>query len=336
MGGASALPFFIMLSTKKFVIDIEDVPSYWVFQYYLNLPEKLTGQEIKIKSIFNPMERTPSFSLYVDKRVQQYRFKDFSTGAVGSKIDLVQKMYNLNFTQAVNKIIEDYNDYVKSGEVELITLEPNAKWSIDHVQTREWNSIDAQYWLSFNIGSSMLAEYNVKAVDYFTMVKEQDGKIEKAKFRKPMTYCYFTKDEDPYKLYQPTDPNHKFYNVASHLQGYDQLKYNQPYLVICSSLKDAMCLKSFGYNLEVIAPNSENSMIKPYIIDNLKKKYKKIITLFDNDDAGKNAIERYANTYNIHGLHLSICKDISDAVREHGVETVHKHLKPLLKEALNK
>lgn len=325
-----------MLSTKKFVIDIDDVPSYWVFQYYLSLPEKLTGQEIKIKSIFNPTERTPSFTLYVDKRIQQYRFKDFSTGATGSKIDLVQKMFNLNFTQAVNKIIEDYNEYVKDGEIEFITLEPSAKWSIDHVQTREWNSIDAQYWLSYNIGSSMLAEYNVRPVDYFTMVKEQDGKIEQAKFRKHMTYCYFTKDGDPYKLYQPTDPNHKFYNVASHLQGYDQLKYNQPYLVICSSLKDAMCLKSFGYNLEVIAPNSENSMIKPYIIEHLKGKYKNIITLFDNDDAGRQAIQSYVKAYNINGTALIICKDISDAVKEHGIQIIHKHLKPLLKEALNK
>lgn len=325
-----------MLSTKKFVIDIDDVPSYWVFQYYLSLPEKLTGQEIKIKSIFNPTERTPSFTLYVDKRIQQYRFKDFSTGATGSKIDLVQKMFNLNFTQAVNKIIEDYNEYVKDGEIEFITLEPSAKWSIDHVQTREWNSIDAQYWLSYNIGSSMLAEYNVRPVDYFTMVKEQDGKIEQAKFRKHMTYCYFTKDCDPYKLYQPTDPNHKFYNVASHLQGYDQLKYNQPYLVICSSLKDAMCLKSFGYNLEVIAPNSENSMIKPYIIEHLKGKYKNIITLFDNDDAGRQAIQSYVKAYNINGITLTICKDISDAVKEHGIQIIHKHLKPLLKEALNK
>ena len=33
-----------------------------------------------------------------------------------------------------------------------------------------------------------------------------------------------------------------------------------------------------GYNIEVIAPDSENTMIKPHIIENLKKKYKKVIT----------------------------------------------------------
>jgi len=323
-----------MLSSKNLVIDIADVPSYWVFQYYLEISEKLTGQDVKIKSIFNPTERTPSFCIYVDKSVQQYKFKDFSTGVQGSKIDIVRKLFNLNFTQAVNQIIEDYNDYVSNGEVELITLTPDAKWNMDYVHVREWTQKDADFWLSFRIGSSLLNEYNVKPIEYFTLVREQSDKIEKAKFRKPMAYGYFTKDGSVYKIYQPGESNFKFYNVASHLQGYDQLKYDKPYLVICSSLKDAMTLKGMGYNLEVIAPNSENTMIKPYIIENLKSKYKKIITLFDNDEAGKKAIESYAKAYNIQGCALSICKDISDAIKEHGFEVVHKELKPLLQRTL--
>ena len=97
-----------------------------------------------------------------------------------------------------------------------------------------------------------------------------------------------------------------------------------------------MCLSSFGYNLEVIAPNSENSVIKPYIIDNLQSKYKRVITLFDNDDAGLKAIDKYKSLYDINGCALTISKDISDAVKAHGFDVVHKHLKPLLKETLNK
>jgi DNA primase len=97
-----------------------------------------------------------------------------------------------------------------------------------------------------------------------------------------------------------------------------------------------MCLKGFGYNIEVIAPNSENTLIKPYIIKNLQSKYKKIITLFDNDEAGKKAIERYASAYNIQGCCLTICKDISDAVQKHGFDMVHSELKPILKNTLSK
>jgi 5S rRNA maturation endonuclease (ribonuclease M5) len=325
-----------MLNTKNLLIDVHDVPSYWVFQYYLNLPEKLTGQDLKIKSVFNATEKTPSFCIYVDRNLNQYKFKDFSTGESGSKIDLVKHLFNMTYNQAVNMIISDYNIYVKSGDLELINLTPNTKWTLNHVQTREWNNQDASFWLSYRIGSTILKEYNVKPIEYFTMIKDEEGKIEQAKFNKPMTYGYFNKDGDLYKIYQPFNSDHKFYNVDSHLQGYDQLNYDKPYLVICSSLKDAMCLKSFGYNIEVVAPNSENTMIKPYLIQNFLEKYKKVITLFDNDKAGSEAIERYVKTYNINGCALNICKDISDAVKEHGFEKIHTELKPLLKTTLDK
>jgi hypothetical protein len=55
-----------MFNTKNLVLEIDDIPSYWVFQYYLNLSEPLTGQDVKILSVFNPNEKTPSLCIYVD------------------------------------------------------------------------------------------------------------------------------------------------------------------------------------------------------------------------------------------------------------------------------
>jgi hypothetical protein len=40
-----------MINTKNLVTNDSSVPSFWVFQYYLNLNEHLNGQDIKIKSI---------------------------------------------------------------------------------------------------------------------------------------------------------------------------------------------------------------------------------------------------------------------------------------------
>jgi len=162
---------------------------------------------------------------------------------------------------------------------------------------------------------------------------EELEKLQKYNSNNNYIYGYFTQDGEVYKIYQPKSKR-RFFKVKSHIQGLDQLKYNQPYLVICSSLKDAICLKSFGYNIEVIAPDSENTMIKPYIIENLKNKYKKCITLFDNDDAGYKAIKRYNEVYQIKGTSLQLSKDISDAISQFDFKTVHQELKPLLKEAL--
>ena len=325
-----------MFSTKNLILEETDVPSYWVFQYYLNLPEQLTGQDIKINSIFNPNDKTPSFCIYVDKTIMQYKFKDFSTGRGGNKSDLVRHMFSLGYPQATRRIIEDYNNYIQqNGKVE-VEFVPQAKWEIDFIKYRKWNKDDANFWLPFGIGKTLLEKYNVKPIEYFNMVKEESLEIESLKIGSKHTYGYFDKHGDVFKIYQPYSKKHKFHKVKSYIQGIDQLEYKEPYLVICSSLKDAMCLKGMGYNIEVISPDSENTMIKPHIIANLKKKFKKLITIFDNDDAGKHAVKRYAEAYNINGCTPTICKDISDAMKEIGFDKTHAMLKPLLKETLNK
>tara|TARA_R110002167_G_scaffold177167_2_gene376935 strand:+ start:11575 stop:12552 length:978 start_codon:yes stop_codon:yes gene_type:complete len=325
-----------MLNTKNLIINDRDIPSYWVFQHYLNLPETLTGQNIKIKSIFNPNEKTPSFCIYVDKNIQQYKFKDFSTGKSGNKIDLIKILFDLEYPYALMKMINDYNKDIKTSDFKKIEFSPKSNWEVDFIKPRLWSEADSKFWLSFRIGMTMLTEYNVKPIEYYTLIKEDTDDIKSLKIEGKAIYAYFDKDDELYKIYRPESGKYKFNKVKPYLQGYDQLKFNQPYLVICSSLKDAMCLKGMGYNIEVVAPDSENVMIKQYIIDHLKKKYKKIITLFDNDKAGLEAVEKYNKIYNLDGFVINLSKDISDAMKEHGFDAVHQHLKPLLKETLKK
>ena len=325
-----------MFNTKNIVLDERNIPSTWVFQYYLNLPEQLTGQNIKIKSIFNPNDKTPSFCIYVNETIMQYKFKDFSTGKNGNKVDLVKSMFNIDYPEASRKIVKDYNMFVKTNGVQKIDFKPESKWVINYIKERSWTITDKKYWLSFRIGKTILDEFNVKPIEYYTLVKENSDKIENLRCGSKWCYGYFDKNGEVYKIYQPFSKKYKFYKAKSYLQGIDQLKFNKPYLVICSSLKDALCLKGMGYNVEVLAPDSENTIIKPHVIEHLKKKYKKVITLFDNDQAGLEAIEKYKNLYGLHGCVLSMSKDISDAIKNYGLNKVHTMLKPLLKQTLSK
>jgi hypothetical protein len=325
-----------MFNTKNLVLEESDIPSYWVFQYYLNLPDTLSGQDIKLTSIFNPNEKTPSFCIYVDKRINQYKFKDFSTGKNGNKVDLVKMLFNEAYPVAAMRIVKDYNKHVKTNGFKTIEFKPEAKWKVDFVKTRNWNENDSKYWLSFRIGMTILTEFNVKPLEYYNLIKSNEERVDTLRIESSPLYGYFDKQGEVYKIYQPTSSKHKFHKVKTYLQGYDQLKFDKPYLVICSSLKDALCLKGMGYNIEVVAPDSENVMIKPHIMEHLKKKYKKVITLFDNDEAGIKAVNSYSITYQIHGFTLTICKDISDAMKKYGFDKVHQHLKPLLKTTLSK
>jgi len=322
-----------MLSTKNLVLSINDVPSYWVFQHYLGLKEELTGQRLRITSIWNPNERTPSMFLYVDKNKREYFYKDFSTGKQGNKVSIVSELFNIPYYEAENKIIEDYNG--NSLNRFKYDLKVYPKFELDRVEYRNWEQRDFDFWHPFRINRSMLDEYNVKPIAYYILKKEEDSGCKTLKIEDPHSYGYLDKYGNPYKIYLPFNKGLKFYIVKDYLQGLDQLEYKNPYMIICSSLKDAMTLKGFGYNVEVVAPSSENSLIKPYFIEHFKNKYKNVITLFDNDDAGYKSIERYKQTYGINGTALPISKDISDAVKEFGFEHVHEHLRPLLKKTLN-
>ena len=324
-----------MISTKNFISEKDEIKSSWVFEYYLDLPERLTGQDVKIKSIFNPNERTPSMFIYLDATRNEYRYKDFSTGNQGGKIDLVLELFNLTYSQALFRVVEDYNTFIReNGSLDNIEYKPVAKYQVDYIKKRQWNQLDASYWLQYNIGSTMLNQFNVVPIEYYTMVKEEQDNIKKITITNPMIYGYYDKEGEIYKIYQPKQKRHKFIKVKQYLQGLDQLKYDKDYLVICSSLKDAMCVLSFQFGLEAIAPDSENTMIKPYIIQNLLSKYKKVVCLLDNDEAGHNAMEKYKKLYNIESVKLSSEKDISDAVQKYGPELVKPKLFKLIKDTI--
>ena len=56
-----------MFKTKNLVHDIKDVPATWIFEHFCKLKEKLTGQDVKMKSVFNIREKTPSMCIYIDR-----------------------------------------------------------------------------------------------------------------------------------------------------------------------------------------------------------------------------------------------------------------------------
>jgi hypothetical protein len=201
---------------------------------------------------------------------------------------------------------------------------------------RHWNTLDQKYWTQFKIGSGILSQYNVVPLEFFTMSKsEPDGSITSYRFSRPYVYGYFRNDGELYKIYMPKIPEKKFIKIQNYTQGMDQLKYDSKYLLIVSSLKDLMSFKKLGIgNIECIAPDSENTMIGESVIGRFQEKYSKILVLFDNDEPGVKAAQRYTDKYGINSIILDMSKDLSDSVKDHGIEAVRDKLLSLLKQAV--
>tara|TARA_R110002020_G_scaffold29571_9_gene93226 strand:- start:618 stop:1610 length:993 start_codon:yes stop_codon:yes gene_type:complete len=322
-----------MIQTTSVVTEYPDVPNSWPFEYYLKLNEKLTGQDVNMHSVFNSKDNKPS--LFIFLKNGKYSYKDFSAGLGGDAISLVQNMFQLERRwEAVHKIISDYNDYLlNNGKYPVAEFKKRAKFQIHKYKLRNWTEIDQKYWTRFKISSKILEFFNVSPLSEFTMKKE--GTDKKITIRGARIYGYFKQNGELYKIYQPKSEDFKFFKVSNHIQGYEQLEYNKDYLVICSSLKDAMAFKKLGFiNAEVVAPDSENSKLPNKVIEEFKSKYKGVCTLFDNDEAGLRAMLSYKELFDISGAHLKLEKDLAESVEQHGINNTRIAIYPVLTKAL--
>lgn len=315
-------------STIKHKTDSFPVPSEWIFENFLNLSEKLTGQSVSIKSIFNPSDTNPSMIIYYHSS-GRYKFNDFSSGTSGDGVDLIQKIFKLKTRQeAFNKTLELYNsaDHTSYEKVDIIKTE---KRIIDF-KIREWNEYDVKYWTAYKINSKDLNRFCIKPLDNYTFEIKTGDAVETKRFSNNYSYGYFRKDNSIYKIYNPKNKVAKFIKIKNYIQGHDQLELKYKWLMICASLKDAIAFSKLKLPMECIAPDSENTMLSQKQIDIYKKKYKIITVLFDNDAAGKKAASKYKKEYGIPFINFDIEKDLAECVKQHGLKNTRLFIKPLL------
>lgn len=326
-----------MLTTKNLVTNYKEIDPRWIFEKYACLKEKLSGQDIKIHSVFNIKDKTPSMCIYVDKKklIEEeevvYKFKDFSTGLAGSAIDLVKELKGFNFHQAVSTIVEEYNDDIlkNKGNINFEDYKEHSKYQVSKHILRGWNTKDQYFWTQFYIGSTFLNEYCIKPLESYTMQKEENGVIQELIIKGEYLYGYFTKSGELYKIYQPKTKDKKFIKVKQHIQGYEQLK-GHDYLLITSGLKDTGSMDSLKLNLDYISPDSENTMIPKDMMIRFKKEYKRVLVMFDNDEAGIKAMKKYRELYDTPCVLLTLAKDVAESVKQHTPNKVKERIVPLI------
>ena len=311
-----------MFSSKKAVFDISQVPPAWIYEYYLKLPNTLNGQDIKIKSAFNPNDNNPSMFIYYNSATKNYRFKCFSTGKFGDGVQMVMYMKDILYVEAIKMIMSDYVKFLESNTYTTEEIVPEEKWKVTEYAKRQWNKDDADYWTPYNIGSKLLNHYNVIPLQSFTMSRSDESFTRSGK----RLYGYFSKTGNLLRIYMPGG-GRKFLIVESQIQGWDQIR-KKSRLFICSSLKDIMSMRSLNFDGDYIAPNSENSYIDP--IMNWINTYDEKYVIFDNDIAGIKMMNTYKEKYGIPFLHINLSKDISDSVRDHGSQVVKDYMTRLL------
>ena len=321
----------VIFNNKNF-----SIPSNAIMEKLLNLNEALEGQSIKIKSIFNKQDNTPSMIIFYAEEENIYRFKDFSSGAYGDAADIAMHIYGLADRQtAFRKILEIFKDNLDVVRTNYIAVKETKE--VSSYKIRKWNNADAEYWKSYGIGGSFLKQYNIKPLESFTIKITRLDVVNTMDFANHMCYGYFTKEGTLYKIYQPTRTRAKFMKLNECTQGEEQLTYNKKCLIIAASLKDIGAFKALKYpNIDLIAPDSENVTITQQQIDKYQEHYEIIFTMFDNDIAGMTAMKKYKKLYNIPYIYFNVEKDIAECVKQHGIANTKVFFTPIFKDALKR
>ena len=324
------------MNVRNLIVDYRDVPETWIFEYYCKLDRKLLGQDEKIKSLFNLKEKIPSMCIYFNRVKNKYNFKDFSTGIQGDAFELVTNLYNLSHKKAIGKILDDYKKYLSENKkYESSEFKTFSKFKVTSYAIRSWNTLDRDYWIKYNIGTGLLNRYNVIPLSEYIMEKNDDEGNELITITGNYIYGYFKDNGELYKIYQPKS-NRKFIIVMPYIQGTEQLE-NHSKLLITSSLKDIMSIKSLKLKIDCISPDSENTMLPDKIMLNYLELYNDNVAVsFDNDDPGIEAMKKYRSKYNIKVFILPLSKDPSDSIEKYGVKKVLYTLVPILHRSYNK
>lgn len=272
-------------------------------------------------SVFQKATRldTPTMLLWKDHGGRGYS---------GDIFELVKRIYGYSSRyEVIQRIASEFGFGAPWAHepVPLIHLERKQKLvKIDiAVKSKPWTTRELLFWDRGHIDKKLLMSYDTSVVDiYWTYIGQK-------KAFKPtgMMFAYWVMDK--YQLYSPyAKKEDKFINDWTPIvvPGFTQLQHNSDLCIITKSLKDVMCLRSFGY--ESISVRSENVLLPKECIGYLKRKYKKILILFDND--GKHRGDEYEFEKIYVPKIVDTDKDSFDYCDNHGDKETRSMLKSII------
>lgn len=307
---------------------LERVDEYSLYCFYLGFAPEL---DMSYRSPLRDDDLNPSWDLYVSRYAKRREFMWKDKGAGGSHGDifrLVQLLYGYrNRYQVLVRIKSDFGLGPSIPQTERKVYHsdyrPTPRQGVDiRVKSRPFNRLDLTYWNRGNIGREILDMYNVTAIGCYWKYVDQQAPQKS----KDPAYAYRVMGK--YQLYFPYEKHENKFRTDMtdrELAGFQQLRYDSPLLVITKSVKDIMCLRSFGY--ESVSPRGESTMVPDEFLRHFEDRYEHIVTLFDNDGKHK------AGKYSYPELHIPLSsgeKDPYDFCKHYGPQATAVLLQQLL------
>lgn len=284
----------------------------------------------------------PSFSLtsYDGERIF---YRDFKTGKTGNTFTLLKEYWCLNTIQEViNRICKEL--LVTDGSVEAhiyklgksyVTInEAKISKSIIELKckVRQWKEWDIQFWSKYGISLEWLKFSNTYPISHIIITKDgTTSTIPADKYA--YVYVEFKDGIESLKIYQPYSLTHKWSNNhdVSVWDLWQQLPETGDDLIITSSRKDALCIWA-NTGVPSISLQAESYLPKSQVIEELKRRFKRVWILYDNDwekkdNPGRILGAKLAKEFDLAQIEIPqvyLSKDSSDLYKNHSFKILRE------------
>lgn len=237
-------------------------------------------------------DRRPSFGLYSPDGTK-IRYIDLSTKDSGGIIDLLEKMWGLGYLGVLDRISKDMPNFRSGATINQHTpcnVRSRGSYSSEsdlQVRIREWRMYDIEYWESYGISLDWLKYAEVYPISHKIVIKG-DNRYVLGADKHAYAYVEHKEGKVTLKIYQPFNKaGYKWANKhdTSVVSLWTKVPEYGERICICASLKDALCLWA-NTGIPSIAIQGEGYRMSETAVNELKRRYKKVYILFDNDEAG--------------------------------------------------
>lgn len=284
------------------------------------------------------IDNKASFGLYSRDGHRVY-YVDFATKDRGNTFDILCKLWGCNYIEALAKIAHDISKF-STKDLGINTSKQHLTPKIFKLnntelqcKVRDWAPYDIEYWASYGISLDWLKYAEVYPISHKIVIKD-GNKYAFGADRYAYAYVEHKEGKVTLKIYQPKNTKgYKWSNKhdKSVISLWTKIPEYGDKVCICSSLKDALCLWS-NLGIPALSIQGEGYNMSNTAVNELKRRYKEIYILLDNDEAGlKDGLSLSESTgfINLVLPKFKEGKDISDAYKVLGKERWLKLIKPL-------